>query len=255
MKLNSDNYFSNEADRYYMSVSQYKNFLKCEACTVAELDGEWERSISDSLLIGSYVHAWNEGKLDKFKNDHPEIISSRGSTKGKLKKNFALADLMINALKTDALVEKVRQGEKEVIMTSELFGIPWKIMIDIYNTDFKAIIDLKTTRTIKSNETNFIEQYDYFLQMAVYAEVERLNRDSDEYFIPHILAVSKEAIPDKAIINLGTNFIPYKLFDIELNIDRIKKVKNRKVEPIRCGECDYCRSTKQLDRVISISEL
>ena len=66
MILTPENYFSPEADREYMSVSQYKSFLKCEAAAYAELTGEWQREEKEAFLVGHYVHAWAEGKLDEF---------------------------------------------------------------------------------------------------------------------------------------------------------------------------------------------
>lgn len=45
LKLTKDNYFSLEASRQYMSVSQFKGFVPayggCEAASVAKLSGEW----------------------------------------------------------------------------------------------------------------------------------------------------------------------------------------------------------------------
>ena len=41
MILTNDNYYSPEANWEYMSVSQYKQFLKCEAAAMAQLKGEW----------------------------------------------------------------------------------------------------------------------------------------------------------------------------------------------------------------------
>lgn len=48
MNLTAENYFSKEADREYLSVSQYKKFMGtlgrvgCEAEALACLNGEWE---------------------------------------------------------------------------------------------------------------------------------------------------------------------------------------------------------------------
>lgn len=39
-------------------------------------------------------------------------------------------------------------GEKQVIMTAEIFGIPWKIKIDSYLKDI-VITDLKIVESIK----------------------------------------------------------------------------------------------------------
>lgn len=258
MNLNKENYFTNEMDKEYMSVSLFKSFKQCEAKTMAKLNGEWEDDNKDALLLGSYVHAWSEGTLDEFKEEHPEMYSSRGATKGQLKSTFLIADKMIKTLAEDELVSKVREGEKEVIQTAELFGIPWKAMFDIYNKNKKAIVDLKTTRAIHTKfngSENFIVHYDYLLQMAIYCEIDRINRKTDDYFQPHIIAVSKEEIPDKEVIFLGTEFIEDKLLEVEILINHIKDVWLGKVEPIGCGECDYCKSKKKLTRIIHYTEL
>ena len=53
MNLTAENYFSQEAQREYMSASQFKAFDRCEAAAAAELRGEYVRDESTSLLIGS----------------------------------------------------------------------------------------------------------------------------------------------------------------------------------------------------------
>ena len=258
MTVTKENYFALETDKEYMSVSLFKSFIKCEAKTMAKLNGEWEEENKDAFLLGSYVHAWSEGTLEEFKKDHPEMYSTRGATKGQLKAAFQIADKMITTLKDDKLVQEAREGQKEVIQTAELFGVPWKVMFDIYNPDRKAIVDIKTTRNIHSKfsgNENFITHYDYLLQMAVYCEIDRINRKAEDYFQPHIIAVSREDIPDKAVIFLGTDFIRDKLLEVEILIDHIKAVWKGKEEPVRCEECDYCRATKKLDKVLFYMDL
>lgn len=263
MELNKDNYFSLEADREYFSVSQFKSFRECEAKTVAKLNGEWTDGENEAFLLGSYVHAWNEGTLEEFKEEHPEMYSSRGATKGQLKSNFLIGNKMIETLSNDPTVERVREGQKEVVMTAELFDAKWKIMIDIYNPKNKVFVDLKTTREIHKKywnedlgiKQNFIEYYDYLLQMAVYAEVERLNRGGRTYFQPHIIAVSKEPVPDKEIIFMGTEFIQGKLLEVETLLPHFIKVKNGEIKPTRCEKCDYCRETKKIDKILHYLEL
>ena len=55
MNLTADNYFSKEADMEYMSNSQFKSFMRCQAAAMAELNGEYQRERSSAMLIGSYV--------------------------------------------------------------------------------------------------------------------------------------------------------------------------------------------------------
>ena len=57
MILTNENYYSPESNMEYMSVSQYKQFKRCEAATMAELRGEWQQPKSTALLVGSYVDA------------------------------------------------------------------------------------------------------------------------------------------------------------------------------------------------------
>ena len=259
MILNKHNYFSVEADREYFSVSQFKAFRECEAKVMAKLNGEWEEGEKEAFLLGSYVHAWSEGTLSEFKSENPQLFKKDGTMLAK----YALGDKMIKALANDLLIEKVRDGEKEVIMTAELFGTKWKCMFDIYNPIKKVFADLKTTRELHKKywneelkiKQNFIEYYDYLLQMAVYAEIERLNRGEEDYFQPHIIAVDKQEPPDKAVIFIETDFIHDKLREVEKEIDRFKAVKEGKEEPTRCEGCDYCRSTKQLQGILRLEDL
>ena len=37
MFLTAENYYSLEADKYYLSVSQYKNFITCEAKSIGRI--------------------------------------------------------------------------------------------------------------------------------------------------------------------------------------------------------------------------
>lgn len=39
IKLSQNNYYSVEADSQYFSVSQYKDFMKCEAMAMAKIRG------------------------------------------------------------------------------------------------------------------------------------------------------------------------------------------------------------------------
>lgn len=259
MQLTKENYYCNEADKHYMSVSQFKSFCECEAKAMARLNNQWPREKNEAFLIGSYVHAWSEGTLEEFKAEHKELYKKDGT----MMQKYETAEKMINTLSNDDLVTRVREGQKEVIKTAELFGTQWKCMIDIYNPDMKTIVDLKTTREIhkkywndsKKTHQNFIEYYDYLVQMAVYAEIDRINRGTDDYFLPHIIAVSKEEVPDKAVIFLGTDYIKNKLLEVEIRLDRILKVKTGLEEPIGCGKCDYCRSIKKLTQIVHYSEL
>lgn len=248
------NYHSKEMNRKYMGVSQFKSFLThyggCEAMAVAKLGDDWVDEPNDAFLLGGYVHAWNSGELQEFMMENPALFKKDGSLYAK----FAIGDDLINTLRDDPLIEKAREGQKEVIMTGELFGMKWKTMVDIYNPELKVIADLKTCREIRKtywNEearerNNFILHWGYDWQMATYAEIEKQFRGGEDYFQPHIIAVSKENPPDKEIIHFGTEFIQETLEEMSIYAERIKKLWQGELKPIGCGKCGYCRAKKKL---------
>lgn len=262
MLLTKANYFSQEANFQYMSNSQYKDFLSCEAMTLAKLSGDWIQESSDALLIGSYVHSWQEGRRREFILEHPEMFKKSGE----LLQKFIDADKMITTLQNDPFVMYVLEGQKEVILTAEMFGCWWKIMIDSHNTEKRRNVDLKTTRSITDKvwseedwaKVSFVEKYYYLLQSSIYTEIERLamGRAEGDWSKFLIVAVSKEKYPDKAVINMtDPERLVAELADVEAHMPRILAVKAGIEEPVRCEVCDYCKSSKVLTGAIHYSEL
>ena len=71
-QLTADNYYSDEANREYLSVSQFKDFvgtygrMGCEEMALAKIRGEYKTEPSNAMMIGSYVDSYYEGTLDEF---------------------------------------------------------------------------------------------------------------------------------------------------------------------------------------------
>ncbi|WP_084552437.1 PD-(D/E)XK nuclease-like domain-containing protein [Bacillus cihuensis] len=261
MEINKDNYYSKEIDRHYFSVSQYKSFLKCEAATMAKLNRDYEEPKSDALLFGSYVHSWLDDTQDQFKEENPILFSTRGATKGQMKAEYKLADEMIKVLKLDPFVMMALQGEKEIIMTGDLFGAPWKIRMDVYNPRNGRFADLKTVKGIYEKYwredigyCSFVEAYGYITQMAVYTEIESQNRGGD-WLENFIVAVSKQDPPDKAVITVDHTSLNIELEDVQKNMERFIAVKSGVEKPDSCGTCHYCRRNKMLNTVLDYREL
>lgn len=255
MEINKNNYYTTEADKETMSVSQYKLFKQCEVKAMAKLNGIYVQPDSDAFLVGKYVHSWSEGTLEQFKEENPALYSSRGVTKGELKATYQVADIMVNSLKNDDICMKFLVGEKEVIIEGELFGIHWRGMVDVLNLEKGFFSDLKTTQGIhkKYEGLTFIEKYGYIEQMAVYRELIKQQFGKD--LIPYIVAVEKNDNPLKAIVRVDENYTSPKLEEIEFTLERIKKVKNGEEKPIGCGQCDYCRSINKVTQILTIDEL
>lgn len=170
LKLTESNYYTREADVAYMSVSQYKSFVKCEAEAMAKLHGEYASNESNtSLLVGSYVDSYFEGTLDDFREHHKEIFKKDGS----LKSEYIKAEEIIKKIESDEVFMRFMSGEKQVILTFELFGVWWKIKIDSFVKD-KCITDLKTARN-----TEGLPKWRYDIQGGVYQKGVELNSEEN----------------------------------------------------------------------------
>lgn len=248
MDLNAANYFSPEANQSYWSVSQFKAFNRCEACGLAEVRGEYQREETDSLLIGSYVDAYFSGEVEEFAERHREqMFSKRG---GGLLAKFDHANDMIERVKRDPLMMAYMVGERQKIMTGELFGVPWKIKMDFY--DGYSITDLKTVKDFGDiyeegfGRRSWIEYWGYDIQGAIYTKIEQIVSGRSEPLPFYIAAVTKEKVPDIKLIQIPQHILDAALHLVEAKIERFDLIKNGDVEPIRCERCDYCKMTKQL---------
>lgn len=264
MTLTPTNYYDIATDWQYMSPTWFKKFLACEAEALAELKQIWKPDSDPiALVVGNWLHSYFESKEahEKFKDEHPEAISSRGPTKGQLKSNFKLADRMIETLDQDEDFKNFYQGDKEVIVTGEIGGYPWKGKIDCLNLKHGYFADLKTTADIYKGYYNeetherepFVYAYNYQLQMAVYQELIKQQFGVD--CKPYIVAVSKQANPDKQVIDLPAYRLENAMTQILDAQEHIQRVITGEEVPTRCDHCDYCRSTKHLDNVVNADDL
>lgn len=259
MDLNNQNYHSNEANRYYMSNSQYKDFLDCEAAAMAKISGALITPPNDACLLGSYVHAWVEGTLDEFKEQNTALFKSNGELYAK----YENANSMIETLRNDAFIQFILQGQKEIIMTAEMFGTPWKVKLDVYNPERGRFADLKTVANIRGKHwdkrqgayVSFVEAFNYIRQMSIYAEIEKRVTGREEWIEPLIVAISKEEVPDKEVIGLDPHRMKMELEEVEQNMERIVAVKSGYEQPKRCEHCNYCKRSKQLRTITHYSDL
>ena len=259
--LSEENYYSKEADKKYMSVHQYLDFVGhmgvvgCEARALAKLKGEFEEPTTTAMLVGSYVDSYFEGTLEEFKKEHPECFTQ----KGELKATFKQAEKMIERCEKDKFFMSTLSGEKQVIMTGYLFGCEWKIKMDSYLPG-KAIVDLKTSADIHKawkvqdyGYASFVEYWAYTLQMAIYQKIVEIN--TGEKLPCYISAVTKEDSPEIKVIHIDQMTLDHALNEIEMNMQSVLMVKNEEVEPVGCGKCDYCKSKEVLVAPISYMDL
>lgn len=266
MKLSPENYHSPEASWHYLSASQYKNFAGtlgqkgCEARAMAELRGEWRQETTTALLVGSYVDAYFEGTLDAFKVANPEMFLKDMVT---LKAPFLRANEVIARIERDPFFMACLKGEKQVIFTAEMFGTPWKIKIDALEREHRGgyITDLKVMEALTKHfwvkdigKMSFIQFWGYDLAAAIYQRVTEINIKKRLPFL--IAAASKEPVVDIEVLGFDQRIdLDTAIMEVEKNVPRILQVKAGKVDPDKCGQCDYCKSTKVLTTVIHFSEL
>lgn len=248
MILTAENYFSAEASREFMSVSQYKSFGKCEAAAMAEIRGEYVRPKTTALLVGSYVDAHFEGTLDVFKAQNPEIFTQ----KGELRADYRQAEEIIERCERDELFMEYMSGTKQEIFTGELFGATWKIKIDSLLPD--KIVDLKCMRSLERiMGVSFVEHWQYDAQGAIYQAIYSLASDKT---LPFFIAVAtKGAVTDLEIIHIPQWRLDECLQEAEKQMPRILAVKSGEILPERCGVCDYCKATKVLTGPIEMDDV
>ena len=270
MELTRDNYYTPEADREYMSCSQYQSFIECEAATMAKLYGLYVPKETEALLVGNYVHTALESDEahEEWLSAHEGVVFKKTVSKktgevtitGKYAP-YQKADEIIQTFISDPVFKKLilLDGENEKILTGELFGEKWKIRLDKYIPDTRMIIDYKTAADLTKTEYNvelgeresFLEANGYLMRAAIYSEIEKQNsgKEEDPPFV--ILAVSKQDPPDRGayLLNHRQRY-DYELDKVAERMVRIRRVKSGRALPTRCGHCEWCRRTKKLTGIV-----
>lgn len=248
--VTKDNYFSPEVEMQYMGSTQFKRFMTCEATALAMVKGEYIEEKSTSLLVGSYVDAYFEGTLDKFMSENPEIFTKNGD----LKSEYKHAEVIIRRLERDEMYMKYMSGQKQVIMTGEIDGVPFKIRIDSYHPG-KAIVDQKIMRDFEGVwkdglRLSFVEAWGYDISAAIYQHIEG-NK------LPVFLAVGtkEKPEPDLAIISIPQDRLDYCLAEVKKVVHRFADIKKGLIQPTRCEKCPFCRKTKVLTEIIDYTKL
>ena len=280
MKLTQENYYGREASMKYMSVSQFKSFLQCEAAALAECKGEYVRPMTTALLVGSYVDARLEGDeaFEAFKAEHPEIFKKDGTPKA----DFVQAEEIYQRIKSDRLMSLLLSGKHQVIVTGKIARVPWRGKIDslcdedlckVIMAEFPdtaealggpfctgAIVDGKVMRDFapvwsdaEGRKLHWIDAWGYHLQGAAYKE---LIRQMTGKTMPFVLApATKETVTD-----LDALYVPYQELEAGLRLIEEKApifqaIKQGKREPVACGKCDYCKSQKKLTTIKNYKEI
>lgn len=245
MKLTNANYFSTRANREYFSVSQWKSFKKCPNMALAEIRGKYVREETTALLVGSYVDAYFDNELDLFKATHPALFKKDGT----LKAEYIQAEQIIERIKRDRLMMKyLTGGQRQVIMTGEIEGVPVKIKIDTLHpdkiVDGKVVKDFAPIYVEDKGRLMWWEAWNYDTQGAVYQEIVYQNTGKR---LPFFLApATKEKVTDIDILHIEQSHLDFAMDEFKRDIIGFDAIKKGVVKPDRCEVCDWCKETKKL---------
>ena len=238
MELTAENYYDNATSFDYMSTSLYKDFRKCEAFALAKLNGEYMPVMDPTaLLVGNYVHSYfeSEASHSAFIEKNKDAMMTKS---GALRAPYKVGDNMIKCLEADQVFNNLYSvGEKEVIVTGDIFGHQWKGKIDSLNLDKQYFCDIKTT-----------------------ADIHKGFWDKDERRkVPFIFAVSKQTPCDHDAFSFNSEqdqeYLKEALEDVKEHQDHIADLIAGRAEPERCGHCEYCRATKQITAFTSAADI
>jgi len=257
--LTNENYHSPEARKHYLGASMFKEFMKCEVMGLAKVNGEFEDTKSVALLYGGYVDAYFSGELDEFIVEHPEMFTQKGT----LKSEYKSIEDVIQTIESDPVMMKYLNGQKQVIMTGEIAGVPFKIKMDAYHPN-KLIVDQKVMKDMdtvwvekdgKNVKVDFVEAYGYDIQGAIYREIESQNSE-DHKKLPFVLAVTtKEDVPDKELFEIDDFYLNNALDLVKAKAPRFWDIIQGKKAPVGCGHCPACRKIKKITGVMSYGRL
>ncbi|MBO7709350.1 MAG: PD-(D/E)XK nuclease-like domain-containing protein, partial [Lachnospiraceae bacterium] len=231
MQLNEQNYFSREADQAFFSASQIKSFKKCEAATMTALRGDYVRPMSQALLQGQFVDEALTGDFGEWAMHHPEISKRDGN----LKAEFMLCQEMVSRARRDPLFMSFMDGEHQVILTADLFGVPFKAKFDVLGPD--KIVDLKTVKDLSAKylpgqgRVDFATAWDWPLQMAIYQQI---YEKVEGVRLPCYLAViTKETPADIRLVQIEQERMDAEMAWLEQALPRYEMIKDGAIDPER----------------------
>ena len=266
MTITDANYFSTATD-IYMSNSQWKVWRECPAQAHARfIRHVWQPEKTKPLAVGSLVDALLlEPDAESRVLAEYEDLLTKANTKAGIAKggpervpnaDSKLAYQMAEKIKSiPAIMAIVDACDHQAQYTFELGGMAWKCRLDLLNLDAGWIWDLKTTASTTDEKFverigargNFIAQFNYVRQLALYREAVRQNED--RVCRVGIIAQSKANPADLRVFPWQTNAysqIDDAIANVLSNINYVSELRESDPEDLsRCERCDYCIESRQ----------
>lgn len=240
--LTEANYYQ---DTSYMSVSQFKDFAKCEAMAMAKIRGEYVPEFGRALLLGSYVDEVLTGTPESLRAFVKEHESEMFKRNGDPYSDIQQAVETIERMRQQPLMMKYLTGEHQTIMTGEIEGVPFKIKMDTY-VPGEFISDLKYMKSLRSPNLfePMVKYWGYDKQAACYQEIVYQNTGKRLPFF--FVVATKETPAHLAVGEINQWNMDEALDEVKKNIKRYAAIKSGEIEPERCEDygCEYCTATK-----------
>lgn len=256
MNLTEATYYGADANRAYFSVSQFKDFLKCESMAMAKIRGEYVPEKSRALLLGSLVDEMLTGTTESQEEFLAENRNELFKKNGDPYADVAQAMETVERVRNQPLMMHYLSGEHQVIMTGEIAGVPVKGKFDSYKPG-KFLVDLKYLKSLRSPNLfeNVLDYWKYPMQMAVYQEL--VYQNTGERLPCYIVAATKESPAHITVCEIDQYTLDEELEVVKANIPNFQKIKNGEIEPERCEsyDCDFCTVTKVLTEPIPYEQI
>lgn len=252
LELSHATYHSLDADRVYMSSHQYADWVECAAREFARQAGKYDPPDKEAFLVGNYVDCalLTPDKFPAFLEANADLLLNN---KAKKYAPIVRADEMIERAKRDPCFMLALQGEHQVIVVWEMFGVWWKAMLDVVDSGHGWLCDLKTCASFDMFEWSdyyrkkvpFYERY--WPQFAIYDQAYKSRHEVPPDALA-MAAITKQAPPDIDIWAFESRErFAMELADIEAKLPEVMDMKAGKIPPSACGVCDFCRAHKVLE--------
>ena len=271
MRLTNRNYYGEKANAEFMSVSQFKDFMRCEAMAMEKIKGGYETPKSQALFLGSFVDEMLTGTkksqvkfiVENFENifqkssryikiperDRLDFVRGEFDELFKAENGKPYAEIVqalgtIERIKRQPLMMEHFKSKHQVIMTGEIAGVPFKIKMDNYKPG-KFISDGKYMSSLRSPNLfePMVKYWGYDIQGAVYQEIVYQNTGER---LPFFLDIATKEKPSHlAVAEIKQYDLDEALETVKRKAPRFQAIKNGEIEPERCEEydCVFCTET------------
>jgi len=257
--LTPENYFSPEMMLQYMSASQFHAFETCQFAALAQLRGEYVVE-KDVFKEGHYFEAALSGDEDLFLAQNPDMVSSKGPTKGDLKSNYKrVVGSASRFIDEPMFMDIYNRCEKQVILSGIIAGVPFKGMVDLLDMETFDVYDTKCVKDFKKvwsdadhSHVNWYFAYGYHYQMAIYRELVLQTYGKAGHM--RLMAVTKEEIPDIGGFEFTDEVLNGALDIIREFTPKYDIIKRGGLVPEACGHCDWCKPNKDITEFETVGE-